>query len=247
MRVFIGMETSGVLRRAFAAAGHDVLSCDLLPAQEDVLPILGVKSICTQNMYQAHIVGEVFEVLDNLWGKGWWPDLAIFHPECTYHTVSAAWAFKDPDYVRYPLVGYHQRVKPGTLVGAARRAARDRDTEFVKRIWALKIERMAIENPVGTLSTFFMKPTQVVQPWWFGDDASKGTCLWLRGLMPLRPTTPIAGRMEEWPRGSGIMKERWSNQTPSGQNKLTPSDDRWARRSDTFPNFGAAMVQQWAA
>jgi len=232
MKVFIGMETSGTLRRLFQAAGHKVVSCDLLPAQDGA------------TFNDGHIQGDVFETLDMLWRDYWWkPDAAIFHPTCTHLTISAAWAFKDADFVRYPGVGYHQRVKPGTLTGQARRDARDAQVEHVKRLWALDIEKMVIENPVGMLSSLWMKPTQIVQPFEYGDDASKKTCLWMRNTKPLVPTTRYPGRWEEWPRGSGILVERWSNQTPSGQNNLTPDDDRWQDRSDTFPGIAAALLE----
>lgn len=100
MRVFIGMETSGALRRRFAEQGHDVISCDVLEAEDG-------------GEIGRHIVSDVFEALQV---DGWWPDLAMFHITCTYLTNSAAWAFNDPDFAKYPGVGYHQRVKPGTLV-----------------------------------------------------------------------------------------------------------------------------------
>lgn len=232
--VFIGMETSGVLRRAFQAAGHDVISCDLLPAVD-----VGF----------GHIQGDVFEVLDRLKRKSdWWPELAIFHPTCTYLTISAAWAFNDPDFDKYPGVGYHQKVKPGTLVGADRRNARDEQIQHVDRLWKLPIRKKVVENPIGSLSTMWRKPTQVVQPFWAGDDASKATCFWIDGLMPLRfdPAWRCAGRMAEWPKGSGKLVERWSNQTDSGQSNATPSDDRWQQRSETFPLLGNVMVQQWS-
>lgn len=246
MKIFIGMETSGRTRRAFASLGHDVISCDILPAQDDAVQIMGINSICTHDLYQAqHIVGDVFEALERLRLLGWWPDLAIFHPTCTFHTVSAAWAFNDPDYNRYPGVGYHQKVKPGTLTGQARREARDAAEADVRRIWALPIERVAIENPVGTLSTRWQKPAQIIQPYQFGDDASKATCLWLRGLPVLLATGRVAGRIVEWPRGSGKMVERWANQTDSGQNNAPPENDRWKSRSDTFPGISSAFASQW--
>lgn len=119
MRVFIGMETSGELRRRFEAQGHCVLSCDILPAEDgcgyDPVEMTG------------HYVGDVFDTLEKLRWARLWPDLAIFHPTCTYLTISAAWAFNDPDYGRYPGVGYHQRVKPDTLTGGgAKGCARTR-------------------------------------------------------------------------------------------------------------------------
>jgi hypothetical protein len=108
MIVFIGMEASGQLRRRFETRGHYVISCDMLPAEDG--------STFTAEL-GGHIVGDVFEVLEWLWGQGLWPDLGIFHPTCTYLTNSAEWAYADPDFERYPGVGYHQRVKPETLTG----------------------------------------------------------------------------------------------------------------------------------
>ena len=96
----------------------------------------------------------------------------------------------------------------------------------------------AIENPVGIMSTLYRKPDQIVQPYQFGDDASKATCLWLRGLPPLRPTRHVPPRLVD-----GL--PRWSNQTNSGQNRLGPSATRWKERSRTYPGIAAAMADQW--
>lgn len=214
--VFIGMETSGVMRRAFQALGHETYSCDLLPSQDggeemaysaDGIPL------------GRHLQGDVFEVLAHLCANDLHPVAAVFHPDCTYFTNSAAWAFKDPDFVRYPGVGYHQRVKPGTLTGRARGDARALDLLQVRRIEALPIDIKVIENPVGSLSTIWRKPSQTVQPYQFGDDASKGTCLWFVGKdgealdmrLPIDPAARRAGRFEEWPPGSGLQVEQ-SNQ-----------------------------------
>lgn len=236
MRVFIGMETSGELRRRFIAQGHEVISCDLLPADDGPTP--------------NHFVGDVFETLDLLSDRyGWWPDLAIFHPTCTYLTNSAAWAFKDPDYERYPGVGYHQRVRPGTLTGAARREAREIALNDVRRIMALPIRRKAIENPIGAIGTRIRKPDQIIQPYDFGDDASKATCLWFcdengsplpEMALPKDPSKRVPGRIVAG-------RERWSNQTDSGQNRLSPGDDRWKDRSRTFPGIADAMVEKWGS
>lgn len=234
MKVFIGMETSGALRRRFHEQGHDVVSVDLLPSENGVA--------CG-----THIVGDVFEVLGKLDAGGWWPDLAIFHPTCTYLTNSAAWAFRDPDYVRYPGIGYHQRVKPGTLVGKERRKAREVALDDVRRIIALPIRRKVIENPIGAIGTAIRKPCQIIQPYQFGDDASKATCLWFvdenGNSLPsmeltIHPEKRVAGRMV-----NGV--ERWANQTDSGQNRLSPSEDRWKDRSRTFPGIADAFARHW--
>jgi hypothetical protein len=194
MIVFIGMETSGALRRRFRAAGHEAYSCDLLPADDNG---------------PGHIQGDVFDVLAGFSRLGKRIDLAVFHPTCTYLTGSAEWAYKDGPY--------HQRVKPGTLVGFQRRIARHAALRDVRRLMALPIDRIVIENPIGVIGTHIRPADQIIQPHWFGDDASKATCLWLKGLSPLTKTNPIAPRMVNG-------RPRWANQTDSGQNRLSPSD-----------------------
>lgn len=190
-----------------------------------------------------HIQGDVFDHLNDGW------DGAIFHPTCTFLTISAEWAYKEPDYNRYPGVGYHQKVKASTLVGTARYWAREIALTGVRKLLDCNIPRVAIENPRGVISTRIRPPDQTIQPYEFGDDASKATCLWLRGFPRLvaDPAKRFPGRMVEWPRGSGKMVERWSNQTDSNQNKLTPSDDRWAERSVTYPGIADAIAEQWSA
>lgn len=97
------------------------------------------------------------------------------------------------------------------------------------------VPRIAIENPVGVLSLRWRRPDQIVQPWQFGDDASKATCLWLIGLPRLRPTNVLPGDH----------RTRRANQTASGQNRLPPSADRWKLRSLTYPGIADAMADQW--
>lgn len=99
-KVLIGYSCCGHTRAAFEKYGHDVWTCDLLPPRHDS---------------QKHLQMDVWRALEMTW------DFAILHPMCTYLTSSAEWAYKDPDFERYPSVGYHQRLKPGTLFGAERR------------------------------------------------------------------------------------------------------------------------------
>ena len=107
--------------------------------------------------------------------------------------------------------------------------------EFVRLLLYAPIPRIALENPVSIISTRIAKPTQIIQPWMFGHPESKKTCLWLKWLPSLVPTNilplPESGR--------------WANQTPSGQNKLGPSPDRWKLRSKTYQNVAEAMATQW--
>lgn len=107
--------------------------------------------------------------------------------------------------------------------------------EFVRRLLDAPIPRIALENPVSIISTQIRKPDQIIQPWEYGHPESKKTCIWLKNLGPLKPTdilrAPASGK--------------WSNQTPSGQNKIGPSPDRWKKRSVTYPGIAEAMADQW--
>ena len=229
MKVLIACERFGVIRDAFIKAGHDAVSCDLV---DTLAP-------------GPHYAGDVRDIL----AAGW--DLMIAHPDCTYLTNSAAWAYKDGPY--------HQAVNPGTLVGAPRRAARVEALEFVRLLMAAPIPRIAIENPIGVISTEIRKPDQIIQPYEYGDDASKATCLWLKGLPKLAPTKFVEPRLvcsscgEVFAYGqhkcpecaSGRHRPRWANQTDSGQNKLSPSAGRAMERAKTYQGWADAMVSQW--
>lgn len=150
-----------------------------------------------------HIVGDVLEVMNN----GTW-DLMIAHPPCTHLSVSGAPWFK---YKKEP-----QR----------------KAVLFFMEFTRTKIPKIAIENPVGVMSRAWRKPDQIIQPWQFGHDAQKTTCLWLKGLPKLKPTKIVK-------------KKLYANQTPGGHNKLTPSKYRSARRSKTFIGIAEAMAEQW--
>jgi len=210
MRVLIACECSGIVRDAFRASGNDAWSCDLKPSERP----------------GNHICGDVRGVL----GDGW--DLMIAHPECTYLTISAEWAYTDGPY--------HMKLKPTTLVGAARRAAREDALAFVRLLLDCSIPRVAIENPVGVIGSRIRKADQTIQPYQFGEDASKATCLWLRNLPPLRPTRYVDPRIVNG-------KPRWANQTDGGQNKLSPSPTRSADRARTYEGIAKAMAEQWGS
>ena len=105
--------------------------------------------------------------------------------------------------------------------------------EFVQTLMDAPIPRIALENPVSVISSRIRRPDQIIQPYQFGHPESKKTCLWLKGLNPLQPTAVMQ------------MRGRWENQTPSGQNKLGPSPDRWKIRSKTYPGIAHAMATQW--
>ena len=107
--------------------------------------------------------------------------------------------------------------------------------DFVRLLLGAPIPKIALENPVSVISSRIRKPDQIIQPWMFGHPEQKSTCLWLKGL-PLLMATDVLPRP-----ASG----RWANQTPSGQNKLGPSPDRWKERSRTYQGIADAMAEQW--
>lgn len=152
-----------------------------------------------------HIQRDVLDVL----GQGW--DLMIAHPPCTHLSVSGAWKFKEKIQEQAEAL------------------------DFIRILLAAPIDKIALENPVGVISTRIRKPDQIIQPWMFGEDASKKTCLWLKNLLPLRRTRFVA------PTKDG----RYANQTPSGRNNLGPSRDRWKLRSRTYGGIAEAMASQW--
>jgi hypothetical protein len=131
-------------------------------------------------------------------------DLMIAHPPCTYLAVSGARWF------------------------ASRRTEQEAALGFVRALLDAPVPRIALENPVSVISTRIRKPDQIIQPWMFGHGETKATCLWLKGLPLLRPTTVVQGRADR------VHRE-------------PPGPDRWRARSRTYPGIAAAMAEQWAA
>lgn len=238
MRVLILCESSGVTRRAFQDKGAFAVSVDLLPAQDEVTTI---------GDSGGHHQGDMWGFLGVFPASMW--DLIIAHPDCTYLTTAAEWCYK-------PVELQTKKLNPDKLYGAARQVARVAAVEFVRQIMKLDCPRIAIENPIGNVlgtridATEYgfstVKATQRIQPYEYGDDASKGTGLWLKGLPPLvpDPTKRVPGRLVTNP-VTGKTVERWSNQTDSGQNNLGPSNDRWKERANTYKGWSEAMAEQW--
>lgn len=176
---------------------------------------------------QFHYRGDVFDIIDDGW------DMMIGHPPCTYLTVS----------------GLHWNSRGVMVDGVPRAQKTEEGLEFVRRLMDAPIGRICIENPISCISSRIRKPDQIVQPYEFWEDASKRTCYWLKNLPVLTkdPAKRFAGRMVEWPKGSGKFVERWSNQTDSGQNRLGPSPLRWKERSRCFQGIVDAMAAEWGS
>jgi len=148
-------------------------------------------------------------------------DLLIAHPPCQFLSVSGYhWVYRRPERL--------EKVKAAL--------------EFFRLMLDAPIPRICVENPIGITSTRIARPTQTIQPYEFGEDASKKTGLWLKGLPFLQSTERIPGRMVMW---KGKMRERWANQTDSGQNRLGPSPTRAADRARTYEGIADAMADQW--
>lgn len=239
MKILFAGEESQECTKAFRNAGHEAFSCDLKP--------------CSGGHPEWHYQEDMrYTIRLNFW------DAVFFFPDCTYITCSAEWAYKDGPY--------HQKVKLGTLVGEERRKARQQALQFICDILNLLekegVECYGFENPVGVIPkkifryydeitkeySFKVFPTQLkfggleatqyIQPYEFGEDASKKTGLWLFNLPKLKPTKYFTPRIVN-------NKKRWSNQTDTGQNNLSPNDKRAENRSKTFAGIAKAMADQW--
>lgn len=148
-----------------------------------------------------HITGDVIPHLN----EGW--DLMIAHPPCTYLAVSGARWFKG-------------REKEQNLA-----------LQFVKKLLNAPIPKIALENPIGVISTRVRKPDQIIQPWQFGHPETKATCLWLKNLPLLKPTN--------------IVKLPKKKSRRMRLHYLPPSPDRWKERSRTFTGIATAIAEQW--
>lgn len=199
MRVLVACEFSGVVRDAFTAAGHEAMSCDLVPSETPGF----------------HYTGDVRDLLGHLGFNPKW-DLMIAHPPCTHLASSGArW---------WPLKRKEQA------------AALD----FVRLLMAAPIERIAIENPVGIISTEIRKSDQIIQPFQFGHPEWKTTCLWLKNLPKLVPTGCVVADATV---GGGKRPGRIS----SAIHRMGPSKHRQRERSRTYTGIAAAMAAQWGA
>lgn len=162
---------------------------------------------CSGGHPEWHLQVDALELLKMRW------DMIIAHPPCTHLAVSGARHFKE-------------KQKDGRQQQAI---------EFFMAFVSSECDRIAVENPVSIMSTVYRKPDQIIQPWMFGHPEKKSTCLWLKGLDPLKPTNDVHEEMMSLP-----VKER------ERIHYLPPSSDRARIRSKTFPGIAKAMAEQWA-
>lgn len=227
MKVLVACEESQRVCTAFRERGHEAYSCDVIECSGghpewhimgDVLPIINGK--CRF----ATMDGKEHEVLDK------W-DLLIAHPPCTYLTVSGnAWF----DIEKYG--------------DGARQRYRDRYKAivFFMQLMLADAEMIAIENPIGIMSTSFKKPDQIIQPYMFGHPYSKSTCLWLKNLPPLMPTQWVEPEIKHSAgKSGGYSGAAWAAKDENGKT-IAWNDPRTATiRSRTFKGLALAMAEQW--
>lgn len=223
MKILVACEESQAVCKAFRARGHEAYSCDIIECsgghpewhiQGDVIPLLNGKcSFKTCDGAEHTVVGK-------------W-DMIIAHPPCTYFSNAT-------------MVNLGRKDRPDVFNEEWRKRffqKRDNAFDFVMKIWNADCEKIAIENVVGYLSTHFRKPSQYIEPFWFGDPWKKKTCLWLKNLPPLDPTNVVT------PSG------KWVRQHLKNKNDLAGYENRGVysakERSRTFLGIAAAMAEQW--
>ena len=161
---------------------------------------------CSGGHPEWHIQGDVLPVLNDNW------DMIIAFPPCTDLAVSgAAW--------------FAEKIKDGR---------QQKSIEFFMQFVNAKCDKIAIENPIGIMSSKYRKPDQIIQPWMFGHPESKSTCLWLKGLPLLQETDNVKSEFDLLPKN----KQQRIHYLP-------PSKDRGKVRSKTFPGIARAMAEQW--
>lgn len=220
MKVMVACEESQTVCKAFREKGHEAYSCDILEPSgghpewhimQDVLPLLNGDCSFKTVDNQTHTI------------QGKW-DIIIAHPPCTFLTVTANRWFNVDRYG-----------------DKARKRLKDREEaiEFFMQTVNAECDKIAIENPIGIISTVYRKPDQIIEPYFFGDPFEKKTCLWLKGLPNLVPTN-----MVEPPKRivyeSGKTMPGWYANLWN-----LPKEERSRLRSKTFPGFALAMAEQW--
>lgn len=215
MRILIGCETSGIARRAFSKLGHDVWSCDILPAEDGS---------------NRHIV---CDIRDGILHDGW-DFLAVMHPPCTRLCRSGRRWMSGPGKWTEP------KQLPTGRSWDEMKAEFELGVDIFTTCWNAPIDRVAIENPeMNDLARDRMPPSlpkpQIVQPFWFGEPAYKATGWYLRGLPELEPTEMLP----EPERGTDDWR-RWN-----AVHRMPPGPDRARLRSRSFPGMMNAAAQTW--
>jgi len=214
VRVLIACEESQVVTIEFRKLGFEAFSCDIEP--------------CCGGHPEWHIQDDVLNHLDKRW------ELMIAHPPCTYLTVTGNKWFYHPDDKHLPV----DKRRPHPRFPKRRQQQKDA-IDFFLALYNAPIPRIAVENPVGVISTVFRKPDQYTHPYHFGDHHSKKTGWWLKNLPKLIPTKIV--EPEFYIYKDGRKDPIWHVETM----KL-PSKERARVRSKTFLGLAKAMAKQWS-
>ncbi len=221
MKILVACEESQAVTKELRRLGHEAYSCDIIE--------------CSGDHPEWHIMSDVLPLLDgncdfvSMDGtahkiEGKW-DMIIAFPPCTYLTVTGNRWFNVERYGEKAI----QRHKD-----------REEAVKFFMAFANADCERIAIENPIGHMSSAYKKPEQIIHPYMFGDPARKATCLWLKGLKPLRHTNIVEPVIIKYKNGKGT-DNPWHMDTMS-----LPSEERAKQRSKTFSGIAKAMAEQWA-
>ena len=218
MKVLIACEESQVECMAFRALGHEAYSCDIQEPSggHPEWHILGDALVAMRGGQVVTMDGVTHDV-------GEW-DMMIAHPPCTYLTVTGNKWFNVERFGEKAIM---------------RHKLREEAAQFFMALINAPVSRIAVENPIGYMSTHFRKPDQIVHPYMFGDPERKATCLWLRGVEPLKPTDVVEPNIVVYKNGKGT-DSPWHVETM----KLPPAE-RAKARSKSFPGIAKAMAEQW--
>lgn len=234
LNVLVACEESQAVTKEFRALGHNAYSCDLLE--------------CSGGHPEWHFNVDVFEIIENKGGqlqngkkikiKGDW-DLMIAHPPCTYLAVSGAkWYYHPEDHnlpteLRRPHPRYPDRARH-----------REEAVNFFLKLTKVPIKYIVIENPIGIISSRWRPPNQIIQPFMFGDEARKTTCLWTINLPKKLEPTKIVGEGERIYFKSGKSQPKWYSDALV---KAKTAEERRTMRSKTFLGMAKAMAEQWTS
>lgn len=233
LNILVACEESQAVCKAFRSLGHNAYSCDLLKCSgghpewhfnHDISKVLDQTDLTLENGENAYIDGE-------------W-DIMIGHPPCTYLAVSGAKWYYHPDDKELPV---EQRRPHPKFPNRAK--DREDGAAFFMFLANANIKRIAIENPVGIMSSRWRKPNQTIQPYMFGDPFSKGTCLWLKNLRELHPSKETDDHGEWIVFESGKKLPKWYSE---GFTKAKSAEERRNLRSKTFPGIARAIAEQWS-
>lgn len=218
MKVLVACEESQEVCKAFRAKGHEAYSCDIQEPSggHPEWHILGDALKAIEGGQVTTMDGQTHDV-------GKW-DLLIAHPPCTYLTVTGNRWFNTERYGEKAV---------------RRLQLREEAADFFMRFVKWNSPKVAIENPIGYMSTAYQKPTQIIHPYMFGDPARKATCLWLKGLPKLTPTDIVEPDIIHYQNGKGT-DNPWHMKTM----KLPPKE-RAKSRSKTFHGIARVMAEQW--